>query len=261
MTVEEAPRTPSLSELFALHEGVVGRSISCALPGRVEKYDSATQKADIKPLIKDRIPTRDGSELLEPLAVIPGVPIIFPRAGGFFITLPVAKDDLVTLIFCDRSIDNYKSGKGTDTDPDDFRMHDKTDAVAFPGFYPFSRSIGDSGVDSDLVLGKEDGAVVHITADTIALYQAISSGASIHIGGDQVNLYEASAADFVALALKVKTELDTIINDVNALKTVFSTWVTVPNDGGAALKAGAGAWFGAPLSASTSTAADKVKAT
>lgn len=41
---------------------------------------------------------------------------------------------------------------------------------------------------------------------------------------------DVGPADFVALATKVATEL-------NALKTAFNTWVPVPNDGGAALKA------------------------
>lgn len=43
------------------------------------------------------------------------------------------------------------------------------------------------------------------------------------------------------------TQLNKLENDVNNLKTVFSTWVPVPNDGGAALKTTATSWYGSPL--------------
>lgn len=41
--------------------------------------------------------------------------------------------------------------------------------------------------------------------------------------------------------------LNILEKDVNTLKTAFNTWVTVPNDGGAALKAAAATWSGNPL--------------
>lgn len=43
------------------------------------------------------------------------------------------------------------------------------------------------------------------------------------------------------------TRLNNVEKDINTLKTAFNTWVTVPNDGGAALKAGAATWSGNPL--------------
>ena len=46
---------------------------------------------------------------------------------------------------------------------------------------------------------------------------------------------------------KTKESIDEIKDDINALKQVFSAWVTVPSDGGAALKAGAATWFGQQL--------------
>lgn len=40
----------------------------------------------------------------------------------------------------------------------------------------------------------------------------------------------------------VRTKLNQLEAEVNALKTIFKTWVTVPSDGGAALKALASTW-------------------
>ena len=66
----------------------------------------------------------------------------------------------------------------------------------------------------------------------------------VHIGGG------TSAAEFVALSQKVDAEISRIWN-------LFSGWITVPNDGGAALKAAAAL----ASSGVQSTAATKAKAT
>lgn len=43
------------------------------------------------------------------------------------------------------------------------------------------------------------------------------------------------------------TRLNNVENDVNNLKTVFTSWTPVPNDGGAALKAAVSTWAGEQL--------------
>jgi hypothetical protein len=47
------------------------------------------------------------------------------------------------------------------------------------------------------------------------------------------------------------TKLNNLESDINDLKTAFSTWVTVPNDGGAALKAITATWYGSTLTPTT----------
>ncbi len=88
---------------------------------------------------------------------------------------------------------------------------------------------------------------------------------------DVVHLGAKDAAEFVAQATKTKTEIDTLrttvdalVNDINTLKTVFTTWIPVPNDGGALLKTTATTWLGAPVSSPAAVqdvAATKVKVT
>ena len=105
-------RSPDLAEVLraAVFQGLA--DTHTAMPGRVEKYDSQRQKADVKPLLKRTVVNLDGTELSEELPVIPDVPVVFPRAGGFFISLPIKKGDFVLLVFCERSIDNYTAGQG-----------------------------------------------------------------------------------------------------------------------------------------------------
>lgn len=46
---------------------------------------------------------------------------------------------------------------------------------------------------------------------------------------------------------ELKEQLNVIEDSINDLKAVFSGWTPVPNDGGAALKAAAGSWFGVTI--------------
>jgi len=209
MTALGQTRSPELAEVIkaAVADGLEG--VYVALPGKVEKYDAATQKADVKPLLKRNVVARDGSETVEALPVIPDVPICFPRGGGFFLSFPLQKGDNVLLIFCDRSIDNYAYSTGAvDVDPVDLRSHDLTDAVAFPGFYPFTKPIK-SLVGSGAAFGDETGAQVRAKGTTIEI---TSNGLPASIGG------------FVALANLVLAELTSI---ATALTTHVHAGVTV----------------------------------
>lgn len=188
-------RTPTLAEVLRTAIDNRLEDLHVALPGKVESYDKSKQVADIKPLIQRNFVTSEGTDVVEALPVIPQVPVVFPRAGDFFISLPIKPGDLVTLLFCERSIDKYTQGNGEDTDPVDLRKHALIDAVAFPGFYPFNKSLADAHADN-IVIGKD-------------------SGAQIHIKDDEIDLYEENAAEFVALATKTKNEIEALRNTVN----------------------------------------------
>ncbi len=166
-------RTPALEEVLRVAVDSGLGDTHTAMPGRVEKYDAEKQKADVKPLLKRTVVNDDGTEETESLPVITDVPIMFPRAGGFFITFPVEKGDFVLLVFCERSIDIWTAGDGSEVDPIDLRMHDLSDAVAFPCFYPFHKSLKDTTTEG-LTFGKKDkgaqvtiknGGVVEVTYD------------------------------------------------------------------------------------------------
>lgn len=210
MTTKGTSRSPNLAELISEAFDIRLGDLHTALPGRIESYDAAKQEADVKPLIKRLISAADGDEILEEIPVIPNVPIAFPRAGGYFVTFPLAKGDHVLLIFAERSIDNYQAGVGIDSDPDDFRMHSLTDAVAIPGWYPEGKSLPTTHA-TNLVIGRENGPEIHI------------KGTEIHIG-------EENATDFLALGPDTETRL---LDVYNAIKNA----VIVAQDGGASLKA------------------------
>jgi hypothetical protein len=172
-----------------------------AMPGIVVSYDEAKQKANVQPQVKSLIIDQDGNEESLSLPELPSVPVVFPRGGGFFVSFPLQPGDQVLLVVCDRELNVWKS-KGGNTTPQDPRTHHLADAVAIPGCYPFTDVLADAHA-SNMVLGKDGGAQVHVKAD-------------------EIDLYEENAADFVALATDVKGELDAVKADLDALKTALA---------------------------------------
>lgn len=200
----EAIRTPSLEHVIDLALAHHSSMLRVAMPGKVEEYNAEEQKADIQPLLKDGWIDDDGADAAESLPIVTDVPVVFPRAGSFYITLPVAKGDHVLLVVCDRSIDKFATGSGEETDPVDLRKHDLSDAVALVGFYPFEKAIGDE-VGSHAIVGHEGGSVIALKDD------------------DEIHLGSIDAADWVALATSTKDEIQAV---ADALDTFISTYNT-----------------------------------
>lgn len=122
--------TPTLAEVIqtAIDANLIDMHV--CLPAKIVEYDSDTQTASLLPSINK---TYENGTVL-PWPVIPNVPIVFPRAveGEAYIHMPLAPGDDVTMLVCERSLDNWKE-TGELSDPDDRRQFDITDAFAFPG--------------------------------------------------------------------------------------------------------------------------------
>jgi len=177
----EHNRTPDLAEVL---QAIIDQKLSethTMLPGRVEKYNTQEQKADIKPLLKHSIVLQNGTEIEpESLPVIPNVPVLFPRGAGFFVSMPINKGDFVMLLFCEKSLDRFMHGAGNETDPVLLHNHSLSDAVALPGLYPFSKKIKDIS-DQEMVIGQDKGGMqIHITNDG-SIDITYASGLTLHV--------------------------------------------------------------------------------
>jgi len=113
---------------------------------------------------------------------------------------------------------------------------------------------GDADIsDVSLIMNAATGFMIIPTVDSIVMVTMqnketgyvgmFSSVDSILLNGDAYGGL-IKIADLV-------TKLNTIENDLNTIKTAFSSWVVVPNDGGAALKTIAAAWYGAQITPTT----------
>jgi hypothetical protein len=173
MTTE---RTPELESVLARAVEYYLQDLHTCMPARVTAYDEKKQMVEVQPTLKRMIVHSDGTSQTEQLPIIPNVPLVFPRAGGFFFSMPVEKGDQVMLHFSQGSLDNWLSGSGDVTDTEDVRLHDITDAIAVPGLYTFSKAIRDI-TSSGLRLG-EDGGGVQITLTKSGTMEVSLNGTS-----------------------------------------------------------------------------------
>lgn len=190
--------TPDLVDLLEVFGENLLNGIHTAMPGRIESYDAATQRADVQPLIRRRVP-KAGTDrrewVYEDLPLIPSVRVIHPRGGGAFVHLPIATGDTVLLVFCETGIGHWEAGDGSVQDAGDERRHHIAHAVAIPGLYPAAQNIASLGPDNKthLVVGFNGGARVSIKPNGDV---QIDTAGTITLAG-------AGAAQFIARADRV----------------------------------------------------------
>jgi hypothetical protein len=187
-------KTPTLAQLLkaALENRLL--DVHTAVIAKVENYDAAKQQVNVSPVLKRCVKNLDGEITDEQLPILCDVPVLFPRAGGFFISFPIQPGDFVQLIFNEVAIDDWLNGEAQGmVSVERFNLQG---AVAVPGVYPESRPL--SGAHSEnFVAGKDNGV-------------------QLHIDSGKIRLGSAQAKEALAIASKVETELQKIISAFNA---------------------------------------------
>jgi hypothetical protein len=119
-----------------------------ATPGVVSGVDLAAQTVSVQPSIQGTVTGSDGSTQNVNLPVLVDVPIVWPKAGGFCLTFPIAVGDEVLVVFGARCIDSWWQSGGVGA-PAEARMHDLSDGFAI--LAPTSQPKKISGVSSTSV--------------------------------------------------------------------------------------------------------------
>ncbi|MCH9834140.1 hypothetical protein K0U83_00680 [bacterium] len=158
-------RPSTLQDLLARFRSSIVADLHTSLPGEIVRYDSSTQKADVRPLVKERYTDESGSTQARDLPVIPAVPVKFPGGGGYRMTFPMDPGDAGLIVFCEASLDKWLVSGGT-VDPADDRRHDLTDAVFIPGLRDFGHPLQSAPTDR-ATFGKDDGLQIHITPSLV----------------------------------------------------------------------------------------------
>jgi Phage protein Gp138 N-terminal domain len=100
-----------------------------ALPAIVAAVDLSRQTVSVQPSIQGVLSDKEDNESLVNLPLLVDVPICWPRAGGFALTLPVTIGDEVLVVFSARAIDSWWQSGGIGA-PVESRMHDLSDGFA-----------------------------------------------------------------------------------------------------------------------------------
>lgn len=146
---------PTLPEIIRAAIQAHDADLHVSIPAEVVRVDLAKGQVDARPLVKDVLTAGDGARVALSVPVIANVPIVWPGAGGFRLTFPVAAGDSVLLVFSDRSLDAWLA-RGGEVDPGDPRRHALSDAVAIPGLRSFKDAWAGAAADG-VTLGAEAG--------------------------------------------------------------------------------------------------------
>jgi hypothetical protein len=139
--------TETLAELLLQAIRAELLDVHTCLPAKIQTYDSATQKADVIPLLKKKYRFDD-----EPkdLPIITNVPVQQPsgNSGAAYMYIPVVAGDIGWVIFAERSIDTWLAGEGDSVAPRDPRHHHLSDAIFMPGGLPFKKALSIANPDN-----------------------------------------------------------------------------------------------------------------
>lgn len=165
-----------------------------ALPGIVEAVNLAAQTVSVQLAIRGMVTNEAGASSPQNMPLLVDVPICWPRAGGFAVTLPVAQGDEVLVVFSARCIDAWWQSGGVQS-PLEERMHDLSDGFAI--FAPSSQPRKLNDVQSDGVeLRNEARSVymkvandgIHIKGKIFHEGDVEHTGSLVHTGGTMVSL-------------------------------------------------------------------------
>lgn len=215
-------RTPA--EVIKAFGDHIKDDIYVARPAVVTAIYPDRQTVDVQLTVKNPLHDEFGNTIFEDATGFSDVPLGVVRGGGFFIWVPIAVGDSVMLLWSDLSMDAWRSAGAMPVEPIWVGKHTADSPIAMPMVAPDAKFFADIPLDPDKVIIGKDGAISQVKI----------SDTNIELGSNP------PPTDFVALASKV----DSLLSD---LQSAINSWVPVPNDGGAALKAALGSWLAASI--------------
>lgn len=128
------------TEMFRRLLDSFANSLRVAIPAVVQSFDPVAQTVVLQPLIKERIQNPDLTQSWVQLPLLLDVPVVFPRAGGFAMTMPITAGDEGIALFQDMCFDQWWVAGGVQIQAEK-RRHDLSDAVFLPGVWNQTRTL------------------------------------------------------------------------------------------------------------------------
>lgn len=135
-----------------------------SMPGMVVDVNFSEMTCSVQPLIQGIVTDESGAETPVSLPKLIHCPIIFPQAGGFALTLPLAAGDEVLICWASRAVDAWWQQGGIQP-PVETRMHDISDGFVIPGPCSQPNTIPNISSTAAQLRTKDGSTVLQIGSD------------------------------------------------------------------------------------------------
>ena len=166
--------------------------LNTCIPAIIDGFDPVTQRVSATPAIRGKFIDLDNKVSYVDLPKITNIPLAIIKSAGLKITYPVEIGQNCTLIFSQRSIDNFiiEGGiqdpfDGPDPTKTQIRCMDMTDALCFPGIITDKESITDYATDAIEIRSADNTTKVSVKENSLKLLQG---DASIVMSGDNITM-------------------------------------------------------------------------
>lgn len=177
-------------------------NIWTAMPCIVTSVDFSTMTLEAQPAIQGTIEDENGVSRSVNYPLLVDVPIVFPSAGGFTLTMPIAVGDEVLVIFASRCIDSWWQSGGIGR-PMEARMHDLSDGFAIPG--PKSQPKKISGISSTGAQIRNDAGTTYIEISADGKIKLVSPTEVKITGNLKVSGEVTAMSETIPIALSTHT--------------------------------------------------------
>lgn len=156
--------------------------LNTCIPAVIDEFDPATQRVSATPAIMGKYIDPDMNVTYIQCPKITNIPLAITKGSGLKITYPVKQGENCTLIFSQRSIDNFLIEGGIqrpyDTEEPDkttLRCMDMTDAMCFPGVITNKETIADYDNDAIEVRNADGTTKVTVKENSLKFLQGSAS--------------------------------------------------------------------------------------
>lgn len=187
MNLDEVNPIPE--RMGALRERQASIKLRCHTPGIVESYDEEQQTVNVRVAIRECLINAEGVEKWTEIPLLLDVPVCFPRAGGYVLTLPITRGDEVLVCFGDACIDAWWQNGGVQNQIDT-RRHDLSDAFAIPGPWSQPRRVSGYSTNSCQLRNEAGTAYVELAGSTVNIV-----GSAVNITAGNVTIGGSTTID------------------------------------------------------------------
>lgn len=190
-----------------------------ATPAIVQAVNLAAQTLSVQPAIQGTLSNPDGTTQTVNLPLLVDVPIVWPRAGGFALTFPIAVGDEVLVVFGARCIDSWWQS-GSVGAPAEARMHDLSDGFAI--LAPTSQPKKFANVSSTNVQLRDTAGTTYVEITPGGKARVVGASA-IDIEAPTINLNGSSAVNVTAPTIALNGQVTQASGTFSIGGIVFGT--------------------------------------